>query len=443
MSFIADTQTLDDLNLAGRYRPDSVFNLFNKVKTRGGEQLLFKMFHHPMSDAGQINARSALLKFFSGQALMFPFTKEQVNDMDEYIASHNGSFISTFLNISTKKIAAVAVRDEAYPALSKQIKATIALLKRLAYYLEEINPGHEDHPFLRSLADIKNKMSDGNLKWIKMLPHENNFSLFNIIRLDHLLRRIHATDMQNILSCIYELDVYIAVGNVAIAKKFSFAKALPDGNMFDAENLRHPSIEKAVGNPVSMSNAANVLFLTGANMAGKSTLMKSFGIAVYLAHMGFPVASDKMTFSVKDGIYSSINVPDDLSLGYSHFYAEVKRVKKVAEEICRPLRLVIIFDELFKGTNVKDAYDATLAITEAFSNQAECLFIISTHITEAGETLQQKGGPFQFVYFPSILQNCKVPTYTYRLQHGISNDRHGMMIIENERILELIESGAD
>ncbi|MBL7697517.1 MAG: DNA mismatch repair protein [Chitinophagaceae bacterium] len=443
MSFIADTQTLDDLNLAGRYRPDSVFNLFNKVKTRGGEQLLFKMFHHPMSDANQINARSALLKFFSRQALVFPFSREQVNDIDEYIAIHNGSFISTFLNITGKKIAAVALRDDAYPALSKQIKTTITLLKRFSHYLEQMNLGHEDHPFLLMLEEIKSKMSTGNLKWIKSLPDENDISLFNVIRLDHLLRHTHTADMQNILTSIYELDVYIAVGNVAITKKFSFAKALPDGSIIDAENLRHPSIEKAVGNPVSMSNAANVLFLTGANMAGKSTLMKSFGIAVYLAHMGFPVAADKMTFSVKDGIYSSINVPDDLSLGYSHFYAEVKRVRKVAEEICRPLRLVIIFDELFKGTNVKDAYDATLAITEAFSNQVECLFIISTHITEAGETLRQKGGPFQFVYFPSILENCKVPTYTYRLQHGISNDRHGMMIIENERILELIESGAN
>jgi len=60
-----------------------------------------------------------------------------------------------------------------------------------------------------------------------------------------------------------------------------------------------------------------MLFLTGANMAGKSTLMKAFGIAVYLAHMGFPVAAAGMNFSVMDGLFSSIDVPDDLNMGYS------------------------------------------------------------------------------------------------------------------------------
>lgn len=440
MSFTADTQTLDDLNMTGRYRPDSIFNLFNKVKTRGGELLLWKMFNEPFSDAPRINERSRLLKFFSGQALTFPFSREQVNEIDEYLAIHNGSFASTSLNITGKKLASLALRDEAYPALRKQLQIILHLLSGFSDYLDKMALTQEDHPFLLKLQEIRNWLSEGKLKWIKQQRRIEQLSLLQVIKLDHLIRRVHITDIENILDAMYELDVYISVGNVAIAKKFTFARAIAEGNCIEAENLRHPVIAGAVGNPVLINAGANVLFLTGANMAGKSTLMKSFGVAVYLAHMGFPIAADKMLFSVKDGIYSSINVPDDLSLGYSHFYAEVKRVKKVAEEICRPLKLVVIFDELFKGTNVKDAYDATLAITEAFSNESECLFIISTHITEAGEMLRQKGGPFQFVYFPSILENGKIPTYTYRLQQGISNDRHGMMIIEKEKILELIKS---
>ena len=71
-----------------------------------------------------------------------------------------------------------------------------------------------------------------------------------------------------------------------------------------------------------------ISIITGPNMAGKSTLMKSFGIAVYMAHMGFPVAARSMRFTVQDGMYTSINVPDNINMGYSHFYAEVLRVKK-------------------------------------------------------------------------------------------------------------------
>jgi DNA mismatch repair ATPase MutS len=157
---------------------------------------------------------------------------------------------------------------------------------------------------------------------------------------------------------------------------------------------------------------------------------------MYLSHMGFPVAAATMDFSVCGGLYSSINVADNISLGYSHFYAEVVRVKQAAEAAASGKRLLLMFDELFKGTNVKDAYDGTLAITQAFSEYRGCLFIISTHIVEVGEAL--KDNPtIHFVYMPTVMEGAH-PRYTYRLQEGITEDRQGMMIIQNERILELI-----
>jgi len=165
--------------------------------------------------------------------------------------------------------------------------------------------------------------------------------------------------------------------------------------------------------------------------------MKSLGIAVYLAHLGFPVAADAMEFSVKDGLYSSINVSDNLNLGYSHFYAEVQRVKTVAQQVSAGHDLVVIFDELFKGTNVKDAYDATLAVTESFSGYRNCCFVVSTHIIEVGEALKTPGDHIRFAYLPTVMDG-HVPRYTYRLAAGITSDRHGMMIIENEKILPTI-----
>jgi DNA mismatch repair ATPase MutS len=157
--------------------------------------------------------------------------------------------------------------------------------------------------------------------------------------------------------------------------------------------------------------------------------------------MGFPVAASRFDFSVKDGLYSSINVSDNISMGYSHFYAEVLRVKTVAEEVAAGKDLVVIFDELFKGTNVKDAYDATLAITEAFSKNTNCSFMISTHITEVGDALKERTDNFQFRYLPTVMEGSR-PRYTYKLIDGITADRHGMTIIQNEKILELIKGDA-
>ena len=203
------------------------------------------------------------------------------------------------------------------------------------------------------------------------------------------------------------------------------------------EGVWHPALTKPVANDLRIDAEKNVFFLTGVNMAGKSTFMKAVSIAYYLAQMGFPVPVAKMTFTPVDGIFTSINVPDDISQGYSHFYAEVLRVKGIAEKVAEGLNLFIIFDELFKGTNVKDAYDATLAVTDAYASHRNCLYIISTHIVEVGPALSEKCGNVQFRFLSAQMDGNRL-VYPYKLADGISADRHGMTIIMNERILETI-----
>ncbi len=438
MSFITDKQTLDDLNIPGRYRPDSVFNLFNNVVTRGGEHLLSEMFQEPLTDHQQINDRVSVFQYFITHALKFPFEKESFHVMEEYLAGQGqGNLFAAGMQVCWQKLTSLTLRDEGYAEWHHRLITTLDLIHTFRNFLND-NNFSSGGLLLQDFKDSIDLLDSGKFGWIAKVRNKKKLSLAEMIRSDHQLRTVLATEMKALLELFYRLDVYIAVTDVAREKTFSFAKALAaESNVMLADNLRHPCLAKAVGNAIDLGASDNVVFLTGANMAGKSTFMKSFGIAFYLAHMGFPVAADNMIFSVKDGLYTSINVPDNLDLGYSHFYAEVLRVKHVAQEITRPLKLVVIFDELFKGTNVKDAHDATLAVTEGFAKMRNCFFIISTHITEAGEELRQRCDNLQFVYFPSILKGNN-PVYTYRLEEGISNDKHGMMIINREGILELI-----
>ncbi|MDB5159598.1 MAG: mismatch repair protein, partial [Mucilaginibacter sp.] len=161
--------------------------------------------------------------------------------------------------------------------------------------------------------------------------------------------------------------------------------------------------------------------------------------ALYVAHVGFPVAARAMEFAVMDGIYTTINLPDNLGMGASHFYSEVLRVKKMAVELSHGKSLFVVFDELFRGTNVKDAHEATVDVTRAFAKRSDSLFIISSHIVEAGEDLK-KQPTIGFQYLPTKM-NGHVPAYTYTLEEGITDDRHGMIIIRNEGILEILENG--
>jgi len=152
------------------------------------------------------------------------------------------------------------------------------------------------------------------------------------------------------------------------------------------------------------------------------------------------VAAEKMEFSVLDGIYTTINLPDNLGMGASHFYAEVLRVKKVAQELSLGKNLFIIFDELFRGTNVKDAYEATIAITAGFAAKRNSMFVISTHIIEAGDVLKERSPSINFVYLPTLMKG-NTPIYTYTLESGITADRHGMVIVNNEGILDILKNG--
>lgn len=442
MTFITDKQTLEDLNLLGKYKNNSIFSLFNKTNTRGGERTLEQMFRNPLSEANSINTRSKIFNYFRIQNRIFPLKKELVEAVEHYLstAAHPNRGIA-FLNLCRQKFLHTVASEQEYELIRQGLSDTVELLDIWNGFNNSLNEESGD-AYSHIRKEVKKIMETKQLA--QLLHHGDNtrFSWWQIARYDHILRASCILQLKRLMEIIYETDVYTSVAAITGEHGFTMATARPhsqyDNNIY-IEGLHHPCLSGAVTNTIEVSNEQNVIFLTGANMAGKSTFMKSFAIAVYLAHIGFPVAAQKMDFSVKDGLYTSINVSDNLNMGYSHFYAEVLRVKQVALEVAAHKNLVIIFDELFKGTNVKDAYEATVAVTAAFSGFRNCSYIISTHITEAGHTLQQNKYNFHFVYLPTLMQG-NMPTYTYRLTPGITNDRHGMLIIRNEKILEIIHT---
>lgn len=437
MSFIADKQTLGDLNLLGKYKPDSMFSLFNQVRTGGGERLLQEMFQHPLQQAGQINERSSLFRYFEDKNIDFPLNNETFSRVENYLSMGSaGNYPAAVMGMVYRKFLGTFLHDEQFAVIRSGLVDTIRMLNIFRDFLENIKGG----PYEKERLVLLETFKDPRLNWLREYQHTIQLPLLKVAEYDLLLKHTLRDKLESILESIYRLDVYTAVSKVSRVRGFSYAHALvKEKHLISAAAVWHPGLIKGIANPVSLDQEKNMFFLTGANMAGKSTFMKSFGIAVYMAHMGFPVAAKEMLFSIRDGLYSSINVPDDLNMGYSHFYAEVLRVKKVAEEVSAGRNLVVLCDELFKGTNVKDAYDATLSVTEAFSAYRDCFFMISTHIIEVGESLRKSTANLQFFYLPTSIEN-NIPKYTYLLEKGITSDRQGMMIIENEGILALLNN---
>lgn len=428
MYLITDEQTIQDLGIFGRSNGEGIYDIYNRANTRGGETLLEEMFRHPFSGKDDINRRSRIIASFASLNMPFPYSASLFDTIEKYLADPG----ETSMTRNSQTTLGEKEIQQGVGAVIELLRLTRELIERQV--IMDIQ-AYDKERFAMAVL-----LADPAFEPAAKEQSKNKLSYGAITAYDGLFRIREKRKLEQLLGYIYRLDVYMSVAKTAVEKKFVFPRALDKGQCeLRLEGVYHPTLQRPVGNDIRMNGARNLIFLTGANMAGKSTFLRSVSTALYIAHMGFPVAAKSMEFSVLDGIYTTINLPDNLGIGASHFYAEVLRVKKMAMELHTGKALFILFDELFRGTNVKDAHEATVDITMGFAGNRNSLFIISSHIVEAGEALRQKSN-IGFLYLPTRM-NGHVPEYTYRLEEGITDDRHGMIIIRNEGILETLKNG--
>ncbi len=445
MAFKADSQTINDLNLIGDNKGNDIYSLFNRTRTRGGAAILKDMFLYPLSRADEINSRVNSIKYFRSKGFLFPFRNDLFDTIDFYLGNiDDRTRLSVHQDNLQRRFNNVIGSDTDYRQIKKGVTSTLEFLSEMRSFISKIESDLSTlslpDSFHKDLQAITALFSRPEMFFVNSLTDKQikSVSYSRVAEYDQLFRFTFRKDILKLLYYAYELDVYIAVADASKDLNFSFAQINEDdSNLIELKGVYHPLVPKAIPNDITITEENNMVFLTGANMAGKSTFMKTFSIAVYLAHIGFPVPARSMRFSVQDGMFTTINLSDNLNLGFSHFYAEVLRVKRVAESVKGNDRLIVVFDELFRGTNVKDAYDATVAVANAFAGKRKSTFIISTHIIEAGEELKKLRDNIKFLYLPTEMDGTR-PVYTYRLREGITNDRHGMLIIQNENILDIL-----
>jgi DNA mismatch repair ATPase MutS len=125
---------------------------------------------------------------------------------------------------------------------------------------------------------------------------------------------------------------------------------------------------------------------------------------------------------------------DNLNAGYSYFYSEVRRIKEAVVKLKENNRMFIMFDELFRGTNVKDAYDCSVLVIAGLQQYASSLFILSSHLTELANSMENYT-TVSYRSMESSVENGK-PVFSYKLKEGVSKERLGLVILENERIFD-------
>jgi ABC-type multidrug transport system fused ATPase/permease subunit len=154
--------------------------------------------------------------------------------------------------------------------------------------------------------------------------------------------------------------------------------------LFEAQTLGHPllPVEKKVTNSFSLDRSGEVIIITGSNMAGKSTFLRTLGINLCLAYAGGPVNAQRLRVSLLR-IFTCIRVSDSVTEGYSYFYAEVRRLRHLLDalELSNEYPLFFLIDEIFKGTNNRERLIGSRSYIRAMVGR-NCVGAISTHDLE-------------------------------------------------------------
>ncbi len=202
-----------------------------------------------------------------------------------------------------------------------------------------------------------------------------------------------------------------------------------------AVSLGHPLIpdEQRVCNDFSIASEGTVVVITGANMAGKSTFLRSVGVNLVLAMTGSPVCAGQFSFSPVS-LFTSMRTSDSLLHHESYFYAELKRIKTIIDELEGGRRMLIILDEILKGTNSADKHKGSLAVLErifALGGTA----IIATHDLELAKTEGQYNGRLVNKCFEIEINGAEV-FFDYILREGITQKMNANLLMKQMGIVK-------
>jgi len=241
-------------------------------------------------------------------------------------------------------------------------------------------------------------------------------------------------------SAVSEFEVLNSIAGFAYSNpSFTFPEILEEPYMIRFSQLGHPLIKqnKRVHNDFTLDGRGEIAMITGSNMAGKSTFLRTVGLNLVLALMGAPCCAQSARVSYMK-IFTSMRTQDNLGEGISSFYAELKRIERLLKLIETNEPIFFLLDEMFKGTNSEDRYKGGASLIRQLSD-LNAFGIISTHDLELARLTAKNTSVVNFSF------NSKIETgeihFDYKLTNGICTDFNASELMKRSGIK--IISGSD
>lgn len=212
--------------------------------------------------------------------------------------------------------------------------------------------------------------------------------------------------------------------------EYAFPEFVRAGPLYEAEGLAHPllSLAETIENDVFLGPGRQLMILSGPNMAGKSTFIRSIGVNAVLAQCGAPVRARRLRLSPLN-VAASIGVLDSLSGGISRFYAEIHRVKAIVDLADGPVPVLFLLDELLSGTNSHERFTGTQFVLRSLVEQ-DAIGIVSTHdlaLAQIPETMDLHA--FN-AHFEDSFEDEKL-TFDYKLKPGVVKTSNALKLMRS------------
>ncbi len=433
-----DKTTLTDLSIFDKEEEFSVFNKLNLTRTINGREQLRFNFNTPLKSIEEIKGIQQTIRLIESRLEQWPMqisngTIMVVEKFYETVIDDIPQAASSFTAFNYKLL-----HGPDFSLVKYSAQHCFDFIKGMQEFVHRFLQEETPAPLKKIILEIQKLIERQQFHIVKENSKSAALTNAQLLQFAHFVRYHYKSSMQDLIDMYSQLDAWYGMANAVKKYNLVFPEFIErDQPVLAAKGLYHILLSDPVAYNVTLDPQSNFIFLTGANMAGKSTFIKSVGSAVFLAHTGMGVPAEQMQLTVFNGLLSNINVVDNLVKGESYFYNEVQRIKATVMKINNGKKWLILIDELFKGTNVQDAMKCSSAVVEGLLKIKNSLFILSTHLYEIGEDLK-KYPNISFKYFETSTSGDQL-TFSYQLKDGISNDRLGYLILKREGVVEMLE----
>lgn len=475
----------DDLDIFGN---GSLFQLLNRTSTGHGKTALAELLKHSILDADEIVAQQHAIKELSPQhnerqmitagALVNKDSKANLTELSSWL--NQPAFLSVnkwmlFIRYALPLLNLITLIISLY--IDKYYLLTLSVFISWLHvgYVSKYTT-HQNHllakkqEVLNAYATILrefNKVQTGSSDILKRLQQQTQSANFEIKKLSNLVNLLdqRLNVLVNIflnsfilydIQCILALEKWKSdnrkhlaewihcVGQIECLTSLStYAFNHPENNYptlsknrleIEAEAIYHPLIPKAdnVSNDAGIGKNSKLMLITGSNMSGKTTYLRTVGINTLMAQCGLPVCAKAFHFSPVH-IYSSIRISDSLQQHTSYFMAELKRLQTIKKSIETNAPSLVLIDEILRGTNSEDKYNGSALFVQQLIKY-NSLTLFATHDLKLSSLEDQYPGIIENYCFESVIQNDEL-IFDYKILRGVAKNKNASFLMKKMEII--------